>query len=60
MSQLLVGYPGSPLSCEGAPRLRRGPRAGARLPDATVTSDGRRVRLHELLARPGVHVLLGK
>ena len=24
----------------------------------TVTCDGRRVRLHELLAQPGIHVLL--
>jgi 2-polyprenyl-6-methoxyphenol hydroxylase-like FAD-dependent oxidoreductase len=60
VSQLRVCYTGSPLSCEGAPRMRRRPRAGDRQPDATVTSDGRRVRLHELLARPGVHVLLGR
>ena len=33
-------------------------RPGDRLPDATVTSDGRTVRLHELTASPGVHVLL--
>jgi 2-polyprenyl-6-methoxyphenol hydroxylase-like FAD-dependent oxidoreductase len=58
LSQLRVGYPGSPLSVEGAPRLSGGPRAGRRLPDATVTCGGRRVRLHELLARPGIHVLL--
>ena len=34
--------------------------AGDRLPDMTVTCDGRRVRLRELLARPGIHVLLGR
>lgn len=58
LSQLRVRYPGSPLSAEGTPRLPGGPRAGQRLPDATVTCDGHRVRLHELLARPGIHVLL--
>ena len=34
-----------------------GPRAGDRLPDQTVTSAWRSIRLHELLAPPGVHVL---
>jgi 2-polyprenyl-6-methoxyphenol hydroxylase-like FAD-dependent oxidoreductase len=58
LSQLRVGYGGSPLSREGVPRLHGGPRAGDRVPDATVTAGGRRVRLHELLAGPGVHVLL--
>jgi hypothetical protein len=43
---------------EGTPRPRGGPRAGDRLPDKTVTSAGRTLRLHELLARPGVPVLL--
>lgn len=58
LSQSWVAYPGSPLSVEGTPRLYFGPRVGHRLPDATVTSGGQRVRLHALLARPGVHVLL--
>ena len=58
MSQLRVAYPLSPLSEEGIPRLHGAPRVGHRLPDATVTSDGRQVRLHALLARPGAHVLL--
>jgi len=58
LSQLRVGYGRSPLSCEGTPHLARAPRAGSRLPDATVVSGGRRSRLHQLLARPGVHVLL--
>lgn len=58
VSQLRVAYPDSPLSVEGRPRLPAGPRAGHRLPDATVTSSGHRVRLHALLAQPGVHVLL--
>jgi hypothetical protein len=60
LSQLRVGYRGSPLSVEGTPQPRRGPRAGDRLPDETVTCAGHRVRLHELLARPGVHVLLDR
>jgi 2-polyprenyl-6-methoxyphenol hydroxylase-like FAD-dependent oxidoreductase len=58
LSQLRVNYRGSPLSMEGTPRSRGRPRSGDRLPDATVTSGERRVRLHELTARPGVHVLL--
>jgi 2-polyprenyl-6-methoxyphenol hydroxylase-like FAD-dependent oxidoreductase len=58
LAQFWVAYPNSPLSVEGRPRLPAGPRAGHRLPDAAVTVDGRRVRLHALLARPGVHVLV--
>ena len=58
LSQLRLGYRGSRLSVEGTPRLGSRPRAGDRLPDALVTCEGRRLRLHELLARPGVHVLL--
>ena len=40
------------------PQPRAGPRAGDRPPDEIVCCAGRIVRLHELLARPGVHVLL--
>ncbi|GAA3185657.1 hypothetical protein GCM10010451_38650 [Streptomyces virens] len=43
---------------EGAPRLRGAPRPGDRLPDATVSVGGPPLRLHGLLARPGVHLLL--
>ena len=60
LSQLRVSYRGSPLSVEATPHARSGPRAGDRLPDATVTCAGRSIRLHELLARPGVHVLLDR
>jgi 2-polyprenyl-6-methoxyphenol hydroxylase-like FAD-dependent oxidoreductase len=60
LSQLDVNYRGSPLSAAGIPRPRHGPRAGDRLPDMTVTCGGRRIRLHELLARPGLHVLLDR
>ena len=59
LSQLRVAlYRTARCQWKGRPRLRRGPRAGQRLPDATVTCGGRRARLHELLARPGIHVLL--
>jgi len=58
VSQLRVSYRRSPLSVQGTPRPAGGPRAGDRLPDKTVSSGGRTVRLHDLLARPGVHVLL--
>ena len=58
LSQLDVSYRSSSLSTEGKSWPRARPRAGDRLPDMTVTCDGRRVRLHELLARPGIHVLL--
>jgi 2-polyprenyl-6-methoxyphenol hydroxylase-like FAD-dependent oxidoreductase len=60
LSQLQVGYRSSPLSVDGTPPPRTGPRAGDRLPDQTVSSAGRTIRLHELLARPGVHVLLDR
>ena len=60
VSQLGVSYRGSPLSVEGTPRRRGGPRAGDRLPDRLVTAAGRDIRLHDLLARPGVHVLLDR
>jgi 2-polyprenyl-6-methoxyphenol hydroxylase-like FAD-dependent oxidoreductase len=60
LAQFSVGYRGSPLSVEGTP-ARRGPiRAGDRLPDAEVACDGSPTRLHELLARPGFHVLLDR
>jgi 2-polyprenyl-6-methoxyphenol hydroxylase-like FAD-dependent oxidoreductase len=58
VSRLDVAYRRSPLSVEGRPRLPAGPRPGERLPDAMVTAGGQPVRLHALLAHPGVHVLL--
>ena len=60
VSQLGVGYRHSPLSVEGTPRRRGGPRAGDRLPDERVSSAGRTIRLHDLLAGPGVHILLDR
>jgi 2-polyprenyl-6-methoxyphenol hydroxylase-like FAD-dependent oxidoreductase len=59
-SQLGVSYRRSPLSVEGIPTPRSGPRAGDRLPDRTVTVGGRIGRLHNLLACPGVHIVLGQ
>jgi hypothetical protein len=58
VSQLGIGYRRSPAVREGRPRLRRGPRAGDRLPDAPVTRDGRACWLGEALAGPGFHLLL--
>ena len=60
LSQLRVGYHRRPLSEDGYPPRPVRLRAGDRLPDATVTCDGRETRLHEVLARPGVHVLLDR
>jgi 2-polyprenyl-6-methoxyphenol hydroxylase-like FAD-dependent oxidoreductase len=60
LSQLRVSYRDSPLSVEGTPRRHGGPRAGDRLPDQRVTSAGRSIRLHDLLASPGVHILLDR
>ncbi|RYP82696.1 FAD-dependent oxidoreductase [Nocardioides guangzhouensis] len=57
LSQRWVRYRSSPLSRTGTPRLR-GPRPGDRLPDQEVTSQGRRTRLHDLTAAPGIHLLL--
>jgi 2-polyprenyl-6-methoxyphenol hydroxylase-like FAD-dependent oxidoreductase len=58
LSQLPVSYHTSPLSV-GTTTLPRGRlRPGDRLPDGTVTAGGRRLRVHELLARPGVHIML--
>jgi 2-polyprenyl-6-methoxyphenol hydroxylase-like FAD-dependent oxidoreductase len=58
VSRLGLAYHDSPLSAEGYPRLHAGPRPGHRLPDASVIVSGQQMRLHSLLARPGVHVLL--
>lgn len=57
LSQRWVRYRHSALSVEGTP-VGRGPRSGDRLPDEDLTYDGTAARLHELTARPGLHVLL--
>jgi hypothetical protein len=58
VSQLRVAYHHTPVSREDRPRLAGGPSTGQRLPDATVSTNGDRIRLHALTARPGVHALL--
>ena len=56
LSGLRFGYRASALSVSGSP-VKGWVRPGDRLPDAPVVVDDRWVRLHELTARPGVHVL---
>ena len=60
LAGLDVGYRGGSVSATGDPPRHGRPRPGDRLPDATVTCDGREVRLHALTARPGVHLLLDR
>ena len=55
-----MSYRDSPVSVEGTAGRPGGPRAGDRLPDQLVSCGGRSIRLHELLARPGVHILLDR
>jgi 2-polyprenyl-6-methoxyphenol hydroxylase-like FAD-dependent oxidoreductase len=58
LSQRWVRYRHSPLSVEGTPRGGSRTRPGDRLPDQSVAYAGGTARLHDLTARPGVHVLL--
>jgi len=58
LSQLRVHYRQSTLSVEGSPRARRGRRPGERIPDQPVTVAGVRRQLHEVVAHPGIHLLL--
>jgi 2-polyprenyl-6-methoxyphenol hydroxylase-like FAD-dependent oxidoreductase len=58
VSQLNVSYRHSPAVQEGRPALRRGPRAGDRLPDARITRAGQECWLGQALAAPGFHLLL--
>jgi hypothetical protein len=58
LSQLPISYHTSPLSVETTTLPRGRLRPGDRLPDGTVTAGGRQLRVHELLARPGVHIML--
>ena len=60
LSQLRVRYRQSELSVMGTPPHQRRPRPGDRLPDEWVMVAGARRRLHELTARPGVHVLIDR
>jgi 2-polyprenyl-6-methoxyphenol hydroxylase-like FAD-dependent oxidoreductase len=58
VSQLGIRYRKSPIVTEGTPRLRMGPKAGDRLPDAPVTREGRRTHLQQELSGPRFHLLL--
>jgi 2-polyprenyl-6-methoxyphenol hydroxylase-like FAD-dependent oxidoreductase len=58
ISELRIRYRRSPAITEGRPRLRRGPRAGDRLPDAAVTLDGRLTSLHRAVVGPHLSLLL--
>ena len=58
VSQLRTHYRHSPLSVDGTPHAHGSPRPGDRLPDHDITLRGRHLRLHELTATPGIHVLL--
>ena len=66
LAQFRLRYRHSPLSVEVQAALvpvrgglaRRGLRPGSRVADTLVRCEGRRVRLHELLAGAGVHILL--
>jgi 2-polyprenyl-6-methoxyphenol hydroxylase-like FAD-dependent oxidoreductase len=58
IGQLWIRYPHNAAAVEGQPRLRRGPGAGHRLPDAALLRDGVPCRLHEALAAPGFQLLL--
>ncbi|TFD88516.1 monooxygenase [Cryobacterium lactosi] len=66
LAQFRLRYTHSPLSMDLRASLtpvrgglaRRGLRPGSRVADTLVRCEGRRVRLHALLARPGVHILL--
>jgi hypothetical protein len=58
VSELGIRYRQSPDVSEGVPRLRGGPRAGDRLPDAHLTRDGYSISLHRAVAAPNFAVLL--
>jgi 2-polyprenyl-6-methoxyphenol hydroxylase-like FAD-dependent oxidoreductase len=66
LAQFGVRYPRSVLSVDVRASLvpvrgalaRRGLRPGSRVADTVVRCEGRRVRAHDLLATPGVHIFL--
>ncbi len=58
VSEFSIRYRGSPAVTEGTPSLRRGPRAGDRVPDAELTLDGRATTLQRELGAPYLHLLL--
>jgi 2-polyprenyl-6-methoxyphenol hydroxylase-like FAD-dependent oxidoreductase len=58
LAQLRIQYRHSPAVQEGEPVLKRGPKAGDRLPDAPVARDGQTGWLQDAVATPGFHILL--
>jgi 2-polyprenyl-6-methoxyphenol hydroxylase-like FAD-dependent oxidoreductase len=58
VSQLGIRYRTSPVVTEGAPRLRRGPKSGDRLPDARVQRGRETTWLQKELSGPHLHLLL--
>jgi 2-polyprenyl-6-methoxyphenol hydroxylase-like FAD-dependent oxidoreductase len=58
VAQLDIRYRHSRLSVDGPNPPRKGPKAGDRLPDASIVHDGQPSRLHRVLATPGWHLLL--
>jgi hypothetical protein len=58
VSELDIRYRSSPIVREGEPRVRGGPRAGDRFPDARVMYEGREVSLLHALAGPSMHLVL--
>ncbi|WEO76343.1 FAD-dependent monooxygenase [Cryobacterium sp. SO2] len=66
LAQFRLRYPRSVLSVDVQASLipvrdglaRRGLRPGSRVADTLVRCEGRRVRAHELMATPGVHIFL--
>ena len=58
ISELDIAYRRSSAVREGTPRLRRGPKAGDRLPDAALVTQGRETSLHEQITASRFHLLL--
>jgi 2-polyprenyl-6-methoxyphenol hydroxylase-like FAD-dependent oxidoreductase len=58
VSELGIHYRRSPAAGEGAPRLRRGPVAGDRMPDAPVEQNGTPTHLQRQVAGPRFTLLL--
>ncbi len=58
ISELRIYYRKSPAVAEGRPRLRGGPRAGDRLPDAQLMLDGHPIALQRAVIGPYLALLL--
>ena len=58
VSQLSIRYRHSRLSVDGPDPPRKGPKAGDRLPDASIVHDGQPTTLHRALAAAGWHLVL--